>query len=69
MVTWKLTHPADSLSYMEMRLILGRVLWAFDIVSTDGAPSWDPAGDLKHMRAFMVWEKPQLNVKVVQVKR
>lgn len=58
-----------NLSYMEMRLILANVLWRFDIVSTDGAPTWDPAGDLKHMRAFMVWEKPKLNVKVVDVKR
>jgi hypothetical protein len=53
---------------MEMRCILARLLWSFDIVTTDGAPLWNPAGELKHMRAFMVWEKPQLNVKLVAVK-
>jgi cytochrome P450 len=52
------------LSYMEMRLILGRLLWNFDIVSTDGAWRWDPAGEMKHMRAFNTWEKPDLNIKL-----
>lgn len=57
------------LSYMEMRLILTRVLWNFDIVSTDGAWQWDPEGEMKNMRAFMTWEKPDLNCKVVRVPR
>ena len=35
------------LSYMEMRLILGRFLWNFDIVSEDGAWKWNPDGELK----------------------
>jgi cytochrome P450 len=52
------------LSYMEMRLILARLLWNFDIVSTDGAWRWDPAGEMKHMRAFNTWEKPDLNIKL-----
>lgn len=38
------------LSYMEMRLILGRLLWNFDVVSTDGAWQWDPSGEMKNMR-------------------
>ncbi len=38
------------LSYMEMRLILGRLLWNFDVVSTDGAWQWDPAGEMKNMK-------------------
>lgn len=45
------------LSYMEMRLILGRILWNFDIVSVDGAWQWDPEDEMKNMRAFMTWEK------------
>lgn len=45
------------LSYMEMRLILGRLLWKFDIISTDNAWQWDPDGEMKNMRAFMTWEK------------
>lgn len=52
------------LSYMEMRLILGRLLWRFDVVSTDGAWKWDPSGEMKYMRAFNTWEKPELNVKL-----
>lgn len=38
------------LSYMEMRLILGRLLWNFDIISVDGAWQWDPTGEMKNMR-------------------
>ena len=57
------------LSYMEMRLILTRLLWNFDIVSTDGAWQWNPEGEMKNMRAFMTWEKPDLNCKVVRVQR
>ncbi|KAF2669327.1 cytochrome P450 [Microthyrium microscopicum] len=55
------------LSYMEMRVILGRLLWNFDIVSTDGAWKWNPEGELKHMRAFNTWEKPELMIKLVPV--
>ncbi|KAF7185707.1 Cytochrome P450 monooxygenase [Pseudocercospora fuligena] len=57
------------LSYMEMRLILGRLLYSFDVVSTDGAWQWDPEGEMKNMRAFMTWEKPDLNAKVKLVQR
>ncbi|KAK4570488.1 hypothetical protein LTR86_002568 [Recurvomyces mirabilis] len=57
------------LSYMEMRLILGRLLWSFDLVSTDRAWQWDPEGEMKNMRAYMTWEKPDLNVKVKLVER
>lgn len=52
------------LSYMEMRVILGRLLWNYDIVSTDGAWKWNPDGEMKYMRAFNTWEKPELNIKV-----
>ena len=41
------------LSYMEMRLILGRLLWSFDIVTTDGAWQWDPSGEMKNMRGIL----------------
>ncbi|KAK5169776.1 uncharacterized protein LTR77_005754 [Saxophila tyrrhenica] len=57
------------LSYMEMRLILGRLLWNFDVVSTDGAWQWDPTDEMKNMRAYMTWEKPDLNAKVREVRR
>ncbi|CAK4031919.1 Cytochrome P450 [Lecanosticta acicola] len=45
------------LSYMEMRLILGRLLWNFDVVSVDGAWQWNPEGEMRNMRAFTTWEK------------
>ena len=59
----------DSLSYMEMRLILGRLLWHFDIQCPDGAEMWNPEGEMKNMRAYNTWEKPELNIKVTSVKR
>jgi cytochrome P450 len=58
-----------NLSYMEMRLILTRLLWNFDIESVDGAWQWDPAGEMRNMRAFMTWEKPDLNCRVRKVVR
>jgi hypothetical protein len=58
-----------SLSYLEMRIILGRLLWNFDIVSVDGAPNWNPENEMSRARAFMTWEKPDLILKAVPVKR
>lgn len=49
-----------NLAYMEMRLMVARLLWNFDIVSVDGAPLWDPAGEMRYKKAFMVWEKQPL---------
>jgi cytochrome P450 len=50
------------LSYMEMRLILGRLLWNFDIVSTDGAWQWNPEGEMKHMRGKLCSHHPYWSV-------
>lgn len=58
-----------NLSYLEMRLILTRLLWNFDIESTDGAWQWDPSGEMRHLRAFMTYEKPNLNCKLRRVPR
>jgi cytochrome P450 len=38
------------LSYMEMKVILARLLWNFDIESVDGAWKWNPDGEMKYMR-------------------
>jgi len=57
------------LSYLEIKCILARLLWNFDIVSTDGAPMWDPSDEMHNMFAFLAWKKPNLNVKMVPVKR
>jgi hypothetical protein len=51
-----------------MRIILGRLLWNFDIESVDGAPNWNPAGEMSRARSFMTWEKPDLILKVTKVK-
>jgi cytochrome P450 len=58
-----------NLSYMEMRLILTRLLWNFDIESMDGAWQWDPEGEMKNMLAYMTWQKPDLNCRAVRVRR
>jgi cytochrome P450 len=56
-----------NLSYMEMRIILARLVWNFDVISTDGAWQWDPEGEMKHMKAYTTWQKPDLNARVVRV--
>lgn len=58
-----------NLSYMEMRLIISRVLFNFDIVSTDGAWQWDPADEMKNMKAFMTWQKPELCIKLAKARQ
>ena len=52
-----------------MRIILGRLLWNFDIISVDGAPNWNPANDMGRAKAFMTWEKPELNLRLRAVVR
>jgi len=47
-----------------MRVILGRLLWNYDIASTDGAWKWNPAGELKHMKAFNTWQKPDILIRL-----
>jgi cytochrome P450 len=58
-----------SLAYMEMRIMVARLLWNFDIVSVDGAPLWDPAGEMKHKKAWLVWEKSVIMVKLIDLRR
>lgn len=58
-----------NLSYMEMRVILARLVWNFDIVSTDGVWQWSPEGEMKHMKAYTTWQKPDLNVRVTRAQQ
>jgi hypothetical protein len=58
-----------SLAIMEMRVLLARFFWNFDMVSQDGAPLWDPKGEMQHKLAFMVWEKSVVNVTLKDVRR
>jgi hypothetical protein len=53
---------------MEMRLMIAQLLWNFDIKRPDGAPLWDPAGEMKYKRAFMVWEKQPLMLQLKDVR-
>lgn len=60
------------LSYLELRLILANLLWHYDIERSDldgGFDVWDPAGSLKHVRAFNTWNKPPLMCRLTPVKR
>jgi hypothetical protein len=59
-----LVADIGSLAYMEMRIMVARLLWNFDVISIDGAPLWNPDGDMKYKQAFMVWEKSVVMVKV-----
>lgn len=57
---------------MEQRLIICRLLWNFDIEldgGEAGAWQWDPAEDFKNMKAFAVWRKPPLMVRLKEVQR
>jgi hypothetical protein len=60
-----LTHT--SLAYMEMRLAFSRLFWRYDLTTTDGAPDWTIEGQMKNMKAYSTWVKPELNVKVTSV--
>jgi hypothetical protein len=52
---------------MEMRLVICRLIWAFDLISADSALEWDPEDNMKNMKAYSTWQKPGLNVTAVEV--
>lgn len=47
----------NSLAYIEMRLILARVLWNFDVKLADESKDW-----LRRQKIFLLWEKSPLYV-------
>lgn len=47
-----------SLAYAEMRLILTRFLWKFDIEPLPGWEEWDK------QRVYLLWEKKGLKLKL-----
>lgn len=59
----------SSLSYLEMRLVLCRLFWNFDITNADNAEAWDAEDNMKNMKAYSTWQKPGLNVTAVEVQR
>ncbi|KAH8684155.1 averantin oxidoreductase [Ilyonectria robusta] len=62
------------MSYLELRLILGSLLWHYDVERADlddpnAVDVWDPSGDLQHVKAFNTWAKPTLYVRIKAVQR
>ena len=53
---WLANRGAASLAYAEMRLILARVLFNFDMELVDPNVDW-----LDH-KSYVIWAKPPLNV-------
>ncbi|KAF2712007.1 pisatin demethylase [Pleomassaria siparia CBS 279.74] len=58
-----------NLTYVELRLILGALLWNFDLEFTDGAPLWNPKEEYKGLRAYNTWEKSPLMVKLTDIRK
>jgi cytochrome P450 len=55
------------LSYMEMRLVVARMIWNFDLKNADSAWEWDSDGEMKNMKAYSTWQKPELKVTIHRV--
>lgn len=53
-----------SLAYAEMRLILAKVLFSFDLELVDKRQDW-----MKDQKLYTLWEKPSLMVKLKPVQR
>lgn len=49
----------NSLAYAEMRLILGKVLWNFDLELMPESRNWDD------QKIYVLWEKTPLMVRLV----
>ncbi|KAF4953939.1 hypothetical protein FSARC_12295 [Fusarium sarcochroum] len=52
-----------NLAYAEMRMLLARLLWNFDLELMPGQENWEKQG------VYVLWEKRDLNVKLTEVKR
>lgn len=53
-----------SLAYVEMRLILARMIWNFDMELQEDSLAWD-----KKQRVFMIWDKVSMYVRLAPVIR
>ncbi|KAJ4349096.1 hypothetical protein N0V95_004877 [Ascochyta clinopodiicola] len=53
-----------NLAYAEMRLILAKLLWTFDLELVQPEQDW-----MKEQRVFALWEKPPLEVRLTPVQR
>jgi cytochrome P450 len=52
-----------SLAYTEMRLVLARMLWNFDLELQEDSSTWN------QQNVYLFWEKPELNVKIIPRQR
>lgn len=50
-----------NLAYLEMRLILARLLWAFDLEAPESA---DGIGRWEDQKSWILWEKRPLSVRL-----
>lgn len=53
-------NGVDSLAYAEMRLILARIIWKFDMQLDRDSDNWNERSDI-----YLFWEKPALNIHLV----
>ncbi|RYO89206.1 hypothetical protein DL766_003612 [Monosporascus sp. MC13-8B] len=53
-----------NLAYAEMRLILAKIVWNFDMVLEDDSRDW-----LEDQKSYVLWDKPSLNVRLTPVAR
>ena len=53
--TSNVTHIQSSLAYAEMRLILARLVWNFDVRLADGL-GWDDRS-----KSYLLWQKGSIN--------
>lgn len=53
-----------SLAYAEMRLIMAKLLWSFDVELVEPEKNW-----MEEQRVFALWEKPPLNMRLTPVQR
>lgn len=66
-VLWKSTadnHLCNhSLANVEMRIILAKMLWHFDLRLEEESKYWT------NQKVYLIWAKPPLKVKLTPVKR
>lgn len=53
-----------SLAYVEMRVILARIVWNFDMKLADGEGDW-----ISGQKNFLLWNKPPLKVVLTPIER
>lgn len=56
--------PVQNLAYAEMRLILAKMIWSFDLELDPRSQDWS-----KECKVMLLWDKPELAVRVKEVVR